>query len=390
MYLKLIDMTATPNSKSYTTTETRSAYAKLGLLYGKTASEKAQKKIRVLSIDGGGIKGIIPATILVYLEQKLQEFSNNPDARIADYFDLLAGTSTGGILTCAYLIPDANNPSRPKLTAEQALSLYLDDGKHIFSLPFWRKIRTLFGWVDEKYSHRNMERLLKKHLGSKTYLSQLLKPCLIPAYDIESNSAVFFNSMNAKEAAARDTKVWQVARATAAAPTFFEPTVVKLQGGDRLPLVDGGVFANNPAMCAYTEVNKTDFSRLDASRNLPKRPTHEDILLVSIGTGKINRRYLVKEMRKRGKIGWAKPVVDMMMSGSLKTVDHQLKKLFAQTNKEKSGVYFRFQMALTEATSSMDDTSPENLTALHQTALIYIEEHRDRLDEVAAALIAEA
>lgn len=383
-------MTATLNSKSYINAETRSAYSKLGLLYGKKEVEAESKKIRVLSIDGGGIKGIIPATILVYLEQKLQEFSNNKEARIADYFDLIAGTSTGGILTCAYLIPDANNPSRPKLTAEQALSLYLDDGKHIFSLPFWRKIRTLFGWVDEKYSHRNMERLLKKHLGAKTYLSQLLKPCLIPAYDIERNSAVFFNSMNAKEAATRDAKVWQVARATAAAPTFFEPTVVKLQGGDRLPLVDGGVFANNPAMCAYTEVNKMDFSKIDSSRNLPDRPTHEDILMVSIGTGKINRRYLVKEMRKRGKIGWAKPVVDMMMSGSLKTVDHQLKKLFTQTQVEETGIYYRFQTALTEATSAMDNTSPENLAALHQIALAYIEEHRDRLDEVAAALIAEA
>lgn len=382
-------MTATPNSKSYINTETRSTYSKLGLLYGKEEAKEERKKIRVLSIDGGGIKGIIPATILVYLEQKLQEFSNNKEARIADYFDLIAGTSTGGILTCAYLIPDANNPSRPKLTAEQALSLYLDDGKHIFSLPLWRKISTLFGWVDEKYSHRNMERLLKKHFGAKTRLSQLLKPCLIPAYDIHQNRAVFFNSLNAQDTPARDTKIWQVARATAAAPTFFEPTVVKLEGGTTLPLVDGGVFANNPAMCAYTEVNKTDFSKIATNRNVPAKSSHEDILLVSIGTGKINRRYLVKEMRKRGKIGWAKPVVDMMMSGSLKTVDHQLKKLFNQANTKVAGAYYRFQMSLTEATSSMDNTSPENLTALHQTALNYINEHSDQLDEVAASLIAE-
>jgi len=388
-------MTATPNSKSYINTETRSAYSKLGLLYGKEDVTEERKKIRVLSIDGGGIKGIIPATILVYLEQKLQEFSNNKEARIADYFDLIAGTSTGGILTCAYLIPDANDPSRPKLSAEEALSLYLDDGKYIFSLPFWRKIRTLFGWVDEKYSHRHMERLLKKHFGSKTRLSQLLKPCLIPAYDIHQNRAVFFNSLNARDTPERDTKVWQVARATSAAPTFFEPTVVKLDGGTRLPLVDGGVFANNPAMCAYTEVNKIDFSKIETGRNVPARSSHEDILLVSLGTGKINRRYLVQEMRKRGKIGWAKPVVDMMMSGSLKTVDHQLKKLFTQTQTQtqtqvkETGTYYRFQMALTEATSAMDNTSPENLTALHQTALNYINEHSDQLDEVAASLIAE-
>ena len=72
------------------------------------------KYTRILSLDGGGIRGIIAAQVVVSIESKLQQKSGNPDARIADYFDLIAGTSAGGVLTCIYLCPDAQNPSRPR------------------------------------------------------------------------------------------------------------------------------------------------------------------------------------------------------------------------------------------------------------------------------------
>ena len=80
---------------------------------------------RILSIDGGGIRGIIPGEILVVLEEKLQKLSNNPQARIADSFDLIAGTSTGGILSCIYLCP-AKEARRPCFTARQAVDLYFN------------------------------------------------------------------------------------------------------------------------------------------------------------------------------------------------------------------------------------------------------------------------
>ena len=78
------------------------------------------KFFRILSIDGGGIRGLIPAQVLTVLETKLQKASGNPDARIADYFDLVAGTSTGGILTCIYLCPDeATGRARPRGGAQR-------------------------------------------------------------------------------------------------------------------------------------------------------------------------------------------------------------------------------------------------------------------------------
>ena len=91
------------------------------------------KPFRILSIDGGGIRGILPGQLLVELEKKLQILSNNQQARIADYFDMIAGTSTGGILTCLYLYPDENDPKRPFFTAEEAVNLYIENGGGIFN-----------------------------------------------------------------------------------------------------------------------------------------------------------------------------------------------------------------------------------------------------------------
>lgn len=90
------------------------------------------QKIKVLSIDGGGIRGIIPGTILTYVEKQLQTRSKNPGAKLADYFDLIAGTSTGGILTCCYLVPDENGKS--KYSADFALDIYLNEGPQIFKV----------------------------------------------------------------------------------------------------------------------------------------------------------------------------------------------------------------------------------------------------------------
>ncbi|MDY6864177.1 MAG: patatin-like phospholipase family protein [Thermodesulfobacteriota bacterium] len=82
--------------------------------------------IRILSIDGGGIRGIIPGQVLILLEQRLKELAGNQDTKIADYFDFIAGTSTGGILTCISLCPDLEKkPIRPRFSAEEAVELYL-------------------------------------------------------------------------------------------------------------------------------------------------------------------------------------------------------------------------------------------------------------------------
>ena len=120
---------------------------------------------RILSIDGGGIRGIIPGRVLVALEQKLQSASNDNNARIADYFDLIAGTSTGGILACLYLCPQSDQRKRPKYTAQDAVDLYLEKGDEIFDIPIWHRLRSADGLRDEKYPADGLEEALDDYLG---------------------------------------------------------------------------------------------------------------------------------------------------------------------------------------------------------------------------------
>ncbi|HEY0456787.1 MAG TPA: patatin-like phospholipase family protein, partial [Verrucomicrobiae bacterium] len=151
--------------------------------------------MRILSIDGGGIRGIIPGQVLVSLEAKLQQLTNDPNKRIADVFDLIAGTSTGGILTCLYLCPDENK--RPKFSATDAVNLYLQNGDDIFDVSIFKQITSLGGIADEKYSAVPLERILAKYLA-ELKLSELLKPCLVTSYDINRRQAKFFNSADVK------------------------------------------------------------------------------------------------------------------------------------------------------------------------------------------------
>ncbi len=308
---------------------------------------------RILSLDGGGIRGIIPGQVLVALEKKLQK-KDPAKPRLADWFDLIAGTSTGGILTCLYLCPDKNNPGRPKFSAEEAVDLYLQNGDNIFDVGFFKSIESLGGVVDEKYSAAPLEKILKNYLGD-LQLSELLKPCLITAYDITRRKAQFFNSADvARNGPGWDFYLRDVARATSAAPTYFEPANITALDNKVYPLVDGGVFANNPTMCACVEAFNSN-PLLDVT----------DLKVLSLGTGEANKAYHYSEAKNWGKLGWVVPVLDIMMSGVSETVDFQLQMLF--NSAKCPAQYLRLQLDLDDfddVDSAMDNASEDNMRAL--------------------------
>ena len=278
------------------------------------------KLTRILSIDGGGIRGIIPGQILVSLEDKLRKMDNNPDARIADYFDLIAGTSTGGILTCIYLCPDKTDPKRPRFSAAEAVDLYLDRGDEIFDVSFWQKLKSAGGVLDEKYSADELEEALEDYMQNLK-LNELLKPCLVTSYDIKRRKGHFFTQHTANREA-ENFYVKDVASATSAAPTYFEVARVKSFANAYYPLIDGGVFVNNPTLCAYAEARKLKF---DATRN---KPTAKEMAILSIGTGNIDNPYHYKNAKDWGMVEWLKPLIDIMMSGVAETVDYQLRQIY--------------------------------------------------------------
>lgn len=345
----------------------------------------ANSKVRILSLDGGGIRGIIPATIMVEIEHRLQQMSGNPEARIADYFDMIAGTSTGGILTGLYLCPGANN--RPKFTAEEALNLYLENGKDIFQMEFLSKVAKMYVVFNEMYPKAHIEQLLAQYFGN-TELDELLKPCLITAYDVRNRKAHFFNSVDARGGKnIYNYKLKDVCRATSAAPTYFEPAQVEsLQGAD-YTLIDGGVFVNNPALAAYSEARTMRFSK-EVGPTKVDFPSAKDMLIVSIGTGTVKKPYHYDKIKNAGLIAWLPIVIDIMMSGNSETVDYHLKKMFNTLSEADEKDYYRLEPSLQDASSEMDEVTDENLKNLHEAGLYYIAKNDKLIEEITAKLLA--
>jgi len=345
----------------------------------------AKKLTRILSIDGGGIRGVLPGQILVALEKKLEKRLGK-ETKIAQHFDFLAGTSTGGILTCILLVPDELNPNKPKYSAQEAVDLYLKNGGEIFDIPMFHKLRTADGILDERYPSNPIETVLKDYLQDLK-LSQLVKPCLLTAYDVRRGKPHFFTQHDARKSVKSGSKshefyVRDVARATSAAPTFFEAAKVISFSGVEYPLVDGGVFANNPSLCAYAEARKLAFNEHK------HKPSAAEMLIVSIGTGSQGKSYDYKKVKNWGMIQWVKPIIEIMMNGVSQTVDYELKQIYDAVSSHQQ--YMRIDPILGDAKSDMDNASETNLKALEAAGVESAEKYDKELERVADLLLANA
>jgi patatin-like phospholipase/acyl hydrolase len=332
------------------------------------------KQTRILTIDGGGIRGLIPARILVSLERKLQQRSGREEARIADFFDLIAGTSTGGLITCLLLAPGENGWSSA-FSAQDIVDLYLDHGAEIFSASLSKRIRSLGGLRDERYDATGLERLIDERMGN-LWLSQLIKPCLITAYDVTRRRAKFFTQHDARNDD-KDYPIKVVARATSAAPTYFEAMPGE-NGRTPYAYVDGGLFANNPAMCAYVE----------AYRKLAGKPTAENMVILSLGTGQITKSYPYQSVKDWGMVQWVGPLIDIMMASVSETVDYQMQQLFTAHGRRDS--YLRLQPTIATNDSELaelDNVSPANLDRLRALGVQLADEYEPQLDALVEMLL---
>ena len=320
------------------------------------------KKVRILSIDGGGIRGILPGIILTRLEKKLQVKTGKDNLRLSDMFDFMAGTSTGGILTLAYLMPKENGQS--KFTAQQAVNLYLDRGDEIFDANLWQKLKSGKGILDEKYDAKELEEALEDNFED-TKFRDLLKPCIISSYDIRNGKPHFFKQ-HKSDNEIYNFNVKDIARATSAAPTYFETARIKNDLGTPFPLIDGGVFVNNPALVAYSEVRNMEFNNINQS------PTAKDMMIVSIGTGSASKKYEYNKTKDWGAIGWIKPIIEIMMSGNSQTVHYHLKQIFGTLNENDKNDYHRLEPEVITADNEMDNASIENMSKLKEDALSYL------------------
>ncbi len=237
------------------------------------------KRFQILSLDGGGIKGLFSAAVLAHLEDDL-------GICVTDHFDLITGTSTGGIIALGL-----GMGMRPR----EIVQFYVNHGEKIFSQTGTAKFRQL---VKNKYDAQDLENELKAYFGDRL-LGASKKRLVIPSYNIGEDDVYLFKTPHHKRLK-RDYKVpmWKVAMATSAAPTYFP----SFQGLDHIRLVDGGVWANNPTMVGVVEA----VSMLGVPLS--------DISVLSLGTTNAVKGRSEK-LNQGGIWQWRRDAVDVVMRG---------------------------------------------------------------------------
>ncbi|CAI5520667.1 unnamed protein product [Closterium sp. Naga37s-1] len=216
--------------------------------------------LAVLSVDGGGVRDAIPTQICVRLEEMLQERCGDPNVRLADFFDLFAGTSGGGLLALMLTAPHRAT-GRPAIRAQDVADFWTLHSQHIFQRRFWpRWAATLRNIWRPKYKVEVLEQLLRhfprQHCGAADLsLSEAVKPLLLTSYDISAARPYFFLSLRALSDSSHDFPLIQACRATSAAPSIFMPALVRSVDGRReMVCVDGGMVANNPTVAAFLHI----------------------------------------------------------------------------------------------------------------------------------------
>ena len=301
---------------------------------------------RVLSIDGGGIRGIIPAMVIAHIEK----LTGKPAHEL---FDLMVGTSTGGILALGLAHPGPGKPAQ--FSARRVVRLYEQHGGKIFEHSIWRKVRTVGGFLEEAYSHEVLEAILGEYFADST-LAECELPTMVTSYDIQNRRTVFLKSWHTDHGKILCS---DAARATSAAPTFFEPKPLET-GDESRVLIDGGIFMNSPSVSAYAEARKL----------FPDEP----IALFSLGTGELTRPIPYEEARTWGSVLWVMSLLDCMFDGVSKAADHQMRLFLGER-------YQRLQTPLDFASDDMDDASKGNIRNLKQTARELIKNNEQVLEQ---------
>jgi len=332
---------------------------------------KASGKItRILSIDGGGIRGIVPAVILARLEEILQQLSNNPDARLADFFDFFAGTSTGSMIVAGLLTPDKNN--RPSYSAKEIVDLYFESADAIFQDSLLQDIRSVAGLLNVKYSPDGIESVFQQHFPD-TELKDLLKPTLIPTYDLSRGKNYFFRQQKAQASARHNYYLKDVLRSATSAITYFPPIQISTVDQSRQRcFIDGGIFANNPGLSAYAE-----FRFHNPSMHA------KDTMMLSLGTGKQGVQLDCKTTQSWGALEWREPA-DNLFTNAVSDANHyQLKAVY-----DSKPNYLRLDAFFKDTDkSSLDDTSKEYLDCLYYLGQKIVQNNKQAIKSFAQQLI---
>jgi patatin-like phospholipase/acyl hydrolase len=353
---------------------------------------------KILSIDGGGIKGIIPCIIL-------QEIERLTGYRISKLFDLVAGTSTGGILALG--LTHTTDMKTPTYSAQEMLKLYKENGKDIFGKRQKKNIFAGLGsllsedlstFTNRTYSVKGLEKVLDDKFKD-AQLRDALADVFITTYSLEHEKPFYYASRWAKMNSKENDLIKEIARATSAAPTFFDPKTAEYNK-QQFSLVDGGVFANNPAALAYAEAKEmwkakkikstAVITASDDDKGFKPVVTATDddspFFMLSLGCGSSPTQVDFTEASQWATKDWIEPLLTNVLMQGVSESTHFLMHYLLPDYADGTKRYIRLEPEIPQENSNMDDASEENITTLVNIAQQFVAQNRDTIDQVCEIL----
>ncbi len=330
-----------------------------------------KQTVKILSIDGGGIRGYIPALILEDLAERLKKRGKSPD--FASHFDIIAGTSSGSLTALGLTAPAADTEGDnkylniPRHSISDIVNMYEVRRNEIFPEMPLSGLKTIRQAFHEKYDDTGLERVLEDLFGDRT-MEDTLTDVLISSYDLKTARPVMIQK-SSKGQTRENFFMKDVARGSSAAPTYFEPHLMtSLSGNTEYCLIDGAMAANNPSLCAYVEARQL-------------YPKAQKFIICSFGTGYSPQRWDYRKAQKWGFLDWISPqngtpLYHIMAGAQEQCVDSQVSAIPEVT-------YYRINPLLTNTKDNIDDASIENMKLLKKIAQKEILEREDTLDTIA-------
>lgn len=338
---------------------------------------KKKRVFTVLSIDGGGVRGIVPARIL----QEIEERTGKP---IAELFDMIGGNSTGAIVAAGLTVPDADKPEKPRHSALELKNFYYTYSPKIFPELKFKSLRKLSS--SALYDPKPLEDALEEKLGDAK-MKDSLTHLLIPATDIKNFRPVWITHLKGQKDTSQEgwssMKMKDAVRASTTAPTYFPAKYYQTTPDEDMPnvthrhsLIDGGFFAGNCMRRLMTQARKI-------------APPDAEIVVVHLGTGNVENSLSPEEFNKLGPIGMISKsngnlLLSLVINMSLMDVANDLKEEIGDRFISFDGIIDEENDKDAPA-ASMDDASVSNLRQLEKFAEKIIADNgadMDRLCEI--------
>lgn len=331
---------------------TESCFATISLSQ-QTASKRP---IRILSLDSGGIHGIISAYSLLYLEQKSGKSINQ-------LFDLIVCVSTGAIQATMLTIP--NSRQQPAYSAQNILNYYNTDIVNLLRVPLWWQIISMGGFLRPKLNSNQVYNTIKQS-SSMFKLSSLLNHVVIVTFDLRRNWILLFDNIAAQNDPSKDFMLVDVIYSAISAPTKIGPReITNLNGTKKYTLIDGATMSTDPASIAL----------MVATKLYPDNPKY----MLSIGNGESPPSINLDTVGTWGLLDWAAPLAGTLLNARTNLAQKIMYMLYHDKFSQLK-YYARINRMLPGSVADSFGSSAEQITTLNKISKQIVQEYQEQLD----------